>query len=67
MEGFVQADQFVDRAVAGLGAGVWESREELSETWKLDRRFEPKGDRETADAAHRQWRRAVERAKGWAE
>jgi glycerol kinase len=53
--------------VAGLGAGVWSSREELADTWRLDRRFEPESDRDTADAAHRQWRRAVERAKGWAD
>jgi len=53
--------------VAGLGAGVWSSKEELRETWRLDRRFEPKAERGAADAAHRQWRRAVERAKGWTD
>ena len=53
--------------LAGLGTGVWESTEELRETWKLDRRFEPRGDRQTADAAHTRWRDAVERSKGWAD
>jgi glycerol kinase len=53
--------------LAGLGAGVWSSTEELRATWSLDRRFEPGGDREAADAAHARWRRAVERAKGWAD
>ena len=52
--------------LAGLGAGVWSSTDDLRETWSLDRRFEPGGDRETADAAHARWRDAVERAKGWA-
>jgi glycerol kinase len=52
--------------LAGLGTGVWSSTEELKETWTLDRRFEPGGDRPTADAAHDRWRRAVERAKDWA-
>jgi glycerol kinase len=52
--------------LAGLGTGVWSSTEELRETWALDRRFEPSGDRESADAAHARWRDAVERAKGWA-
>jgi glycerol kinase len=52
--------------LAGLGAGVWSSTDELRETWNLDRRFDPQGDRDTADRAHAQWRRAVERAKGWA-
>jgi glycerol kinase len=49
--------------LAGLGTGVWSSTDELSRTWRLDRRFEP-GLRD--DAAHRRWRSAVERAKGWA-
>ena len=50
---------------AGLGAGVWSSTDELRETWALDRRFEPTGRRDAADAAHGRWRDAVERAKGW--
>ena len=53
--------------LAGLGTGVWGSTEALRETWQLDRRFEPSGDREHADGAHARWRDAVERAKGWAE
>jgi glycerol kinase len=53
--------------LAGLGAGVWSSTDELKQTWHLDRRFDPAGDRATADAAHARWRRAVERAKGWAD
>jgi glycerol kinase len=52
--------------LAGLGAGVWSSTDELRETWRLDRRFEPTADRATADTEHRRWRAAVERAKGWA-
>ena len=52
--------------VAGLGTGVWQSTEDLQETWALDRRFEPVPDREIPDAAHVRWRSAVERSKGWA-
>ena len=52
--------------LAGLGTGVWKSMADLRQTWHLDRRFEPQGDRDTADEAHRRWRDAVERAKGWA-
>jgi len=48
--------------LAGLGTGVWSSREELARTWRLDRRFEPGARDETA---HTRWRRAVERAKNW--
>ncbi|GAB6984753.1 glycerol kinase GlpK [Nocardioides pyridinolyticus] len=52
--------------LAGLGAGVWSSTDDLRDTWNLDRRFEPSGDRSAADAAHAKWRDAVERAKSWA-
>jgi glycerol kinase len=52
--------------LAGLGTGVWKSTDELRDTWALDRRFEPHGDRAAADAAHARWRDAVERCKGWA-
>ena len=51
--------------LAGLGAGVWSSTDELRETWRLDRRFEPEpGVRD--GTGYRNWRKAVEKAKGWA-
>jgi glycerol kinase len=53
--------------LAGLGTGVWKSTDDLRETWSLDRRFEPSGDRAAADAAHARWRDAVERSKSWAD
>ncbi|HUR75984.1 MAG TPA: glycerol kinase GlpK [Sporichthya sp.] len=49
--------------LAGLGAGVWATREELAATWRLDRRFDP-GPRD--EAGYTRWRAAVERSKGWA-
>ena len=51
--------------LAGLGTGVWSSRDELVDTWQLDRRFEPTaGVRE--DGTYARWSRAVERSLGWA-
>jgi glycerol kinase len=51
--------------LAGLGTGVWSSRQELTETWQLDRRFDPvAGVRD--DGSHARWLRAVERSKAWA-
>jgi glycerol kinase len=51
--------------LAGLGAGVWSSTDELRETWRLDRRFEAEpGVRD--GGSHARWRRAVERTKDWA-
>ena len=52
--------------LAGLGTGVWGSTDDLRETWALDRRFEPGGDRAALDASYARWRDAVERSKGWA-
>ena len=52
--------------LAGLGTGVWDSTDQLRETWQLDRSFEPAADRTDADAAHARWIDAVQRSKGWA-
>jgi glycerol kinase len=49
--------------LAGLAVGVWSSAAELASTWRLGQRFDP---RARDDEGHRRWRRAVERAKGWA-
>jgi len=52
--------------LAGLGTGVWSSQEEIAATWALERRFEPgRRTRKAADAAYRQWLKAVERSMGW--
>ena len=53
--------------LAGLGTGVWGSTDDLRETWALDRRFEPSGDRDALDASYRRWSEAVKRSKGWAK
>ena len=52
--------------LAGLGTGVWESADDLRETWQLDTSFSPAADRSSSDAAHAKWKDAVERSKGWA-
>jgi len=55
--------------LAGLGTGVWDSTDDLRETWQLDRSFTPAAGTEAradADAAHARWTDAVERSKGWA-
>jgi glycerol kinase len=52
--------------LAGLGVGVWDSTDDLRETWQLDHRFEPAGDRAGPDAAYARWQDAVRRSKGWA-
>jgi glycerol kinase len=50
--------------LAGLGTGVWSTQDELAQTWRLDRRFEPTaGVRD--DGTHARWLTAVERSKAW--
>jgi glycerol kinase len=51
--------------LAGLAEGVWSSLNEVTAAWRLDRQFAPEADAAEADARHAQWRRAVERSRGW--
>jgi glycerol kinase len=51
--------------LAGIGTGVWSSTDELASTWRVDETFEPGAPPEGA-TTYEQWRRAVDRAKGWA-
>ena len=53
--------------LAGLGVGLWRRVADLAGQWQVERTFVPRmlaADRQ-ARLAH--WRRAVERAKGWAD
>ena len=52
--------------LAGLASGFWEDREEISRHWRAARRYEPKMKSEEAASRYEGWKRAVERAKGWA-
>jgi glycerol kinase len=51
---------------AGLAVGYWKNRDEIAALWRADRRYSPRAT-STASRFQRDWRRAVERAKGWAE
>jgi glycerol kinase len=53
--------------LAGLAEGVWGSVADIEGRWQVDHEATPALDRETADAAHEQWLRAVERSRGWAQ
>jgi glycerol kinase len=55
--------------LAGLGVGVWQSTDDLRETWQLDARFEPTDDadaRGAADASYARWQEGVRRSLAWA-
>jgi glycerol kinase len=53
-------------ALAGLGAGLWESEAALAELWALERRFEPRMSGIEASGRRARWAQALERARGWA-
>ncbi len=51
--------------LAGLGAGIWKSREEIARAWNLDRVFAPSRDKEQFDELYKKWKKAVERSLKW--
>ncbi|HYO61985.1 MAG TPA: FGGY-family carbohydrate kinase, partial [Actinomycetota bacterium] len=53
--------------MAVLAAGVWDSPADISKRWSVDAEFEPRMSRDEADSLHDGWKKAVERARGWAE
>ncbi len=53
--------------LAGLGVGFWKGADELDSQWRAERVFEPAMDRSQAAALLDGWRRAVARAKAWAQ
>lgn len=52
--------------LAGLEVGVWNKKEELVQSWLLDRKFIPQMEQERRSTKYRGWRRAVKRSCHWA-
>ncbi|HXZ48130.1 MAG TPA: glycerol kinase GlpK [Usitatibacter sp.] len=52
--------------LAGLGTGFWKDAAEIASLWEREREFEPRMARDEAAARLGEWRRAVERSRGWA-
>jgi glycerol kinase len=53
--------------LAGLAAGVWRDRREIGAQWQAERSFAPGMSRDAAESRIAQWRRAVDRARGWTQ
>lgn len=53
--------------LAGLAVGFWQSQSEIATQWKLERAFEPTMSADQRETLYAQWKRAVERSRGWAE
>jgi glycerol kinase len=48
--------------LAGLGAGVWRSKAEITKAWREEKRFEPTKDRSRVEQHLKLWNDAVKRA-----
>ncbi|HEY5815985.1 MAG TPA: glycerol kinase GlpK [Solirubrobacterales bacterium] len=51
--------------LAGIATGRW-SGEQVGEMWREAARYEPRMDEDEREALLAEWRRAVERSRGWA-
>ena len=63
----VETTAFGAAALAGLGVGLWESKQAISEVWQEDKRFSPGGDHEGYAKLRKDWDKAVERCKAWVD
>ena len=51
--------------LAGIAVGYWQSADDVSGQWRVDRRFEPAMPRKDVDRLRSRWTQALERSKGW--
>ncbi len=52
--------------LAGLATGFWRNLDEIADLRESDQSFQPNIDTNKNDGLYRQWKRALERSKGWA-
>lgn len=48
--------------LSGLASGVWNDRDDVRESWEVDRRFEPAWSDDEREAHYRRWKDAVARS-----
>ncbi|MCI5943649.1 MAG: glycerol kinase GlpK [Eubacterium sp.] len=51
--------------MAGLAVGYWDSIEQVSDFWRVEKAFEPKMTQQQREDQIFMWKRAIERAGGW--
>jgi len=51
--------------LAGLATGYWSTTEEMRENWQVDRVFEPQWSEDQRESGYAQWKKAIERTRGW--
>ncbi|MFC2050394.1 glycerol kinase GlpK [Chloroflexota bacterium] len=53
--------------LAGLAVGLWKDTTELAQMWHAAETYEPKMSSDQRETLYADWKRAVERARGWVE
>lgn len=53
--------------LAGLAVGVWKNTDEIRGYRRIDRVFKPNMEKAHSEELYRNWKRAVDRSKNWAE
>jgi len=53
--------------LAGLAVGVWKNTDEIHGYRRTERLFKPNMEKSRSEELYRNWKRAVERSKNWAE
>lgn len=53
--------------LAGLATGVWSGLDELAACWKCEREFLPQMEQARREELLHNWKKAVERCRGWSE
>ncbi len=51
--------------LAGLAVGFWQSQQEVSRYWQVDRTFDPQMSVDQREKLYADWKRAVERSQRW--
>jgi glycerol kinase len=52
--------------LAGLAVGYWVSLEDVAHHWQMEKRYDPQMDSEKRNQLYDDWKKAVDRARGWA-
>jgi glycerol kinase len=53
--------------LAGYAVKYWSSFDEMRDNWQVDRTFEPQWDEDRRESGYAEWKKAVERTRGWVE
>ncbi len=52
--------------LAGLAVGAWKSTDEIAGLWALEAEYTPRMSADQRESLYHDWKRAAERARGWA-